>query len=101
MAALLRAYRAAQDWIANNIEESVDIIADKKYSSIDDKRDIAAELLEHYAIPYLHDHGTAGYDVGGDVKYFAEQLYSIGYLETTPDEFVKLAYAKIDLILGQ
>ena len=101
VAALLRAYRAAQDWIANNIEESVDIIADKNYSSIDDKRDIAAELLEHYAIPHLYDHGAAGYDVGGDVKYFAEQLYSIGYLEITPDEFVKLAYAKIDLILGQ
>jgi NitT/TauT family transport system substrate-binding protein len=101
VAALLRAYRSAQDWIANNVEEAVNIIDEKKYSSIDDKREVAVELLEHYAIPELHDHGTAAYDVGGDVKYFAEQLHSIGYLETAPEEFVKQAYAEIDLTLGQ
>jgi NitT/TauT family transport system substrate-binding protein len=101
VAALLRAYRSAQDWIASNIEEAVSIIAEKKYSSIDDQTAIAAELLEHYQIPHLHDHGTAAYDVGGDVKYFAEQLSSIGYLETDPAEFLDLAYAHIDLTLGQ
>jgi NitT/TauT family transport system substrate-binding protein len=101
VAALLRAYRAAQDWIASNINEAVDIIADKKYSSIDDNKEIAAELLEHYKIPHLRDHGTAAYDVGGDVRYFAEQLYSIGYLNTTPDEFVKIAYYNADLAQGQ
>ncbi len=101
VAALLRAYRAAQNWIADNIDEAVNIIADKKYSSIDDKKEIAAELLEHYQIPHLHDHGTAAYDVGGDVKYFAEQLHSIGYLNTSADDFVKQAYSNIDLTLGQ
>ncbi|MDR1801458.1 MAG: ABC transporter substrate-binding protein [Lachnospiraceae bacterium] len=101
VAALLRAYRAAQDWIANNIDEAVDIIADKKYSEIDDKKEIAAELLEHYQIPHLSDHGTSAYNVGGDVEYFAEQLYSIGYLETEPSAFVDKAYANIDLTLGQ
>ncbi|MDR2648769.1 MAG: ABC transporter substrate-binding protein [Clostridiales bacterium] len=101
VSALLRAYRAAQDWIANNIDEAVNIIADKKYSSIDDKKEIAAELLEHYQIPHLGDHGTSAYDVSGDVKYFAQQLYDIGYLNTTPDEFVKLAYYNADLTLGQ
>ncbi|MDR1001324.1 MAG: ABC transporter substrate-binding protein [Clostridiales bacterium] len=101
VAALLRAYRAAQDWIANNIDEAVNIIADKKYSEIDDQKEIAIELLEHYQIPHIADHGTASYDVGNDVKYFAEQLYDIGYLETTPEEFVKLAYYNSDLTLGQ
>ena len=101
VAALLRAYRSALDWIASNIDEAVTIIADKKYSSIDDQRAIAAELLSHYAIPHLADHDTAAYNIGGDVKYFAEQLYEIGYLETPPDEFVKIAYYKSDLTQGQ
>jgi NitT/TauT family transport system substrate-binding protein len=101
LAALLRAYRSAMDWIASNVEEAVAVIADKKYSSIDDQRDLAAELLSHYAIPHLSDHGTAQYDVEGDVKYFAEQLYEIGYLKTPPEEFAKIAYYKSDLTQGQ
>ncbi|MFT4145555.1 MAG: ABC transporter substrate-binding protein [Mobilitalea sp.] len=101
VAALLRAYRAAEDWIANNPEEAVQIVIDKKYSAVDDKKDLAIELVKHYAIPTLHDHGTSAYDVAGDVEYFAQQLYEIGYLNTKPEDFVKQAYFSSDLTLGQ
>ena len=43
IAALLRAYRKAQDWIAKNPEEAVDIIISGKYSQIEDK-ELAARL---------------------------------------------------------
>ncbi|HWR22375.1 MAG TPA: ABC transporter substrate-binding protein [Feifaniaceae bacterium] len=101
VAALLRAYRAAQDWIAENPEEAVQLIIDGKYSSIDDQKELAAELIEHYQLPHFGDHGTSAYDVGADVKYFAEQLYDIGYLNTEPAQFVELAYYGADLTLGQ
>lgn len=100
IAALLRAYRKAQDWIANNSAAAVDIIADKKYSAIED-RSLAAELISHYVYPTESQHGTAAYDVGGDVKYFAQALYDIGYLKTAPDQFEKDAYYKVDLTLGK
>jgi NitT/TauT family transport system substrate-binding protein len=58
VSALLRAYRSAQDWIANNIDEAVEIIAEKKYSEIDDQKAIAADLLEHYKIPHFEHLGT-------------------------------------------
>jgi NitT/TauT family transport system substrate-binding protein len=97
VAALLRAYRAAEDWIARNPEEAVQIVIDGKYSSIDDQKELAIELVKHYAIPQFQDHGTAAYDIGGDVKYFAQQLYDIGYLTTNPEDFVKQAYYAADL----
>jgi NitT/TauT family transport system substrate-binding protein len=100
VAALLRAYRKAQDWIANNPLEAVDIISDEKYSAIEDKA-LAAELISHYTYPAEHQHGTAGFDVGADVEYFAEALYDIGYLKTNPEQFVKDAYYKVDLNLGK
>ncbi len=101
VAALLRAYRAAEDWIANNAEEAVQIVIDKKYSAVDDKKELAVELVKHYAFPALHNHGTAEYNVAGDVEYFAQQLYDIGYLNTKPEDFVKQAYYNTDLTLGQ
>lgn len=101
VAALLRAYRAAEDWIANNPEEAVQIVIDKKYSAVDDKKELAVELVKHYSFPALHNHGTTEYNVAGDVEYFAQQLYDIGYLNTTPEDFVKQAYFKSDLTLGQ
>jgi NitT/TauT family transport system substrate-binding protein len=100
IAALLRAYRKAQSWIARNPAEAVAIISDKKYSAIEDKA-LAAELISHYAFPDEHQHGTAEYDVEGDVKYFAQALFDIGYLKTKPEDFVKLAYYKVDLNLGK
>ncbi len=101
VAALLRAYRAALDWIAQNPEEAVQLIIDGKYSAIDDQKELAIELVKHYQLPHFGDHGTSAYDVGADVEYFAQQLYDIGYLNTEPAQFVNLAYYKADLTLGQ
>jgi NitT/TauT family transport system substrate-binding protein len=100
IAALLRAYRKAQDWIANNPAEAVEIISGKKYSAIEDEI-LAAELISHYQYPKLHQHGTSGFDVEADVTYFATALYDIGYLRTPPAQFLNLAYYKVDLNLGK
>jgi len=100
VAALLRAYWKAQDWIANNPKEAVDIISDKKYSAIEDK-ELAAELISHYQYPTFQQHGTKGFNIEEDVKYFAQALYDIGYLKTQPDQFVKDAFYKVDLNLGK
>ncbi|MDR0804390.1 MAG: ABC transporter substrate-binding protein [Oscillospiraceae bacterium] len=98
LAALLRAYHKSQDWIANNPDESVKIVIDGKFSSIEDT-ELAVELIKHYELPKEHEHTTR--DVGEDVKYFAQELYSIGYLQGDPAEFAKNNYVKIDLTLGQ
>jgi NitT/TauT family transport system substrate-binding protein len=100
ISSLLRAYRKAQEWIAENPKEAVDIIADKKYSDIEDKA-LAEELVKSYAYPSVDAHSTNKQDVGADVLYFATELYNIGYLKTDPAEFVKTAYYKVDLELGK
>uniref|UniRef100_UPI0006D00349 ABC transporter substrate-binding protein n=1 Tax=Clostridium sp. NkU-1 TaxID=1095009 RepID=UPI0006D00349 len=100
VAALLRAYHKAQEWIAENPAETAAIISDEKYSSIEDK-ELAAALIEHYEYPSKHDHDNSTRDVAADVEYFAEQLYDIGYLTTAPADFIKTAYQKVDLTLGQ
>lgn len=100
VAALLRAYRKAQNWIAENPDEAVQIIIDGKYSAIEDK-ELAVELVKHYEYPSAHDHQVNRQDVGNDVLYFATELYNIGYLKTDPEEFVKKAYQKVDLTLGK
>ncbi len=100
ISALLRAYHKAQNWIAENPEETVQLIIDGKYSAIEDK-ELAIELVKHYQYPSSNDHEINRQDVGADVLYFATELYNIGYLNTNPDEFVTKAYEKVDLTLGQ
>ncbi len=96
IAALLRAYEKAQDWIAKNPEEAVQIIIDGKYSEIEDK-DLAVELIKSYEYPTVEERAKGTEDVGGNVKYFATQLHNIGYLTTDPDAFTQKAYEKVDL----
>ncbi len=100
IAALLRAYRKSQNWIAENPDEAVQLIIDGKYSAIEDE-ELAVELVKHYEYPSAHAHNINKQDVGEDVLYFATELYNIGYLKTNPDEFVKKAYQKVDLTLGK
>ncbi len=100
VAALLRAYHKAQNWIAENPDEAVQTIIDGKYSAIEDK-ELATELVKHYQYPSAHDHEVNRQDVGKDVLYFATELYNIGYLKTNPADFVKKAYQKVDLTLGK
>lgn len=95
-AALLRAYRKAQDWIAKNPEETVDIIASKGYSAIDDK-ELALELVKSYEYPSKEDREANKQNVFDDVKYFASELHNIGYLKGDPDEFTQNIYADIDV----
>ncbi|MDF3001493.1 MAG: extracellular solute-binding protein family 3 [Bacillota bacterium] len=84
VAAILRAYNKAQAWIAANPEETVEIIADKKYSAIEDK-DLAVRLIKSYAYPSTEEQ-AAGTNVREDVLYFVQELKSIGYLKTNDAE---------------
>jgi NitT/TauT family transport system substrate-binding protein len=100
ISALLRAYRKAQEWIAENPKEAVNIISDKKYSDIEDKS-LAEELVKSYSYPSVQAHANNTQDVAADVLYFATELYNIGYLTTDPAEFAQKAYSKVDLNLGK
>jgi NitT/TauT family transport system substrate-binding protein len=100
VAALLRAYRKAQNWISENPEETVQIIIDGNYSAIEDE-ELAVELIKSYLYPSANDHATNRQDVAADVKYFVTELYNIGYLRTDPDVFAEQIYQKVDLELGK
>ena len=96
VAALLRAYQKAQNWIAENPKETVSIISDNKYSSIEDK-ELAEKLVVSYAYPSASDRAT-GTHVRNDVNYFVKELINIGYLKTSDaDEFTSEIYQEIDL----
>ena len=97
IAALLRAYRKAQEWIYENPEKSVDIIVEKKYASIEDK-ELAVKLVKSYGYPSADKHND-NWDsrVESDVKYFEDGLSKIGYLKSDPDDFAKKIYQKVDV----
>lgn len=99
VAALLRAYRAAQNWIAENPEETVDIIINGKYAQIED-RELALQLIKSYKYPSVSDREQNETQVYDNVHYFAEQLSQIGYLKTAPETFAKEAYKEVDINLG-
>ncbi len=97
VAALLRAYRRAQEWIYENPEESVDIIINRNYASIEDK-ELAVELVKGYGYPSAEEHsGEWDKHVEEDVKYFVDGLAKIGYLESDPDDFAQKIYQKVDV----
>ncbi|MBQ8935262.1 MAG: ABC transporter substrate-binding protein [Oscillospiraceae bacterium] len=96
VAALLRAYRKAQDWIAQNPEEAVQLIIDGKYSAIEDQ-ELAVELVKSYNYPSTASREAGDHNVEEDVRYFATALYDIGYLETEPEAFTAKAYAEVDV----
>lgn len=90
VAAILRAYRKAQDWIHSNPEETVNIISNKKYANLTDKKQ-AVELLKSYQYPSLQQQDPD--NVKANVLYFSQQLSKIGYLKTKePDQFAQGAY---------
>ena len=97
VAALLRAYRKAQEWIYENPEKAVDIIVNKKYASIEDK-DLAVDLIKSYGYPSADKHNESwDQRVESDVKYFVDGLSKIGYLKSDPDDFAKKIYQKVDV----
>lgn len=97
VAALLRAYRKAQEWIYEHPEEAVDIIINKNYASIEDK-ELAVELIKSYGFPSAAEHDE-NWDshVQSDVKYFVDGLAKIGYLKSDPDQFAKDIYQKVEV----
>ncbi len=97
VAAILRAYHKAQDWIHNHPEEAATIVSEKKYSSITDK-ELAVSLLKSYQYPMVktQSHGPA--TVQANVTYFVKELAKVGYLKTTdPEKFAKQIYYKVKL----
>ena len=97
VAALLRAYRKAQEWIYENPDKTVDLIIDKKYSAIED-RELAIDLVKSYGYPSAQEHSN-DWDkhVEDDVKYFVDGLAKIGYLNSDPEQFAKDIYQKVDV----
>lgn len=89
--ALYEAVQNAQEWIDENPEEAVEIISSENYSEIEDA-ELAAELITHYEYE-THEHKS---DVREDIRYFAEELNKIGYLETDADTFTDNIYYAID-----
>lgn len=97
VAALLRAYRKAQEWIYENPEEAVDIIVERNYAAIED-RELAVDLVKSYGYPSASQHADNWDELVEDnVNYFATGLYNIGYLATDPDEFTNSIYEKVDV----
>ncbi len=96
IAALLRAYRKAQDWISKNPEEAVDIIISGKYAQIEDK-ELAVQLVKSYEYPSQEDRAANKQSVESDVEYFVNALYDIGYLKSEPVQFAKDIFANIDV----
>ncbi|HEX3038845.1 MAG TPA: ABC transporter substrate-binding protein [Caproiciproducens sp.] len=93
VAALLRAYHKAQDWISKNPEETVNIISDKKYSDITDKQ-LAVELIKSYQYPSQEEQNPE--TVRKNVLYFVQQLSKIGYLKTKdPHQFAGQIFQEV------
>ncbi|MCD8117206.1 MAG: ABC transporter substrate-binding protein [Oscillospiraceae bacterium] len=101
IAAELRAYYKAQNWIYENPEEAVRIVTEKGYVSLDEEYfDIAVELVRSYSYPSTEAYENGEWDIKGDIEYYAQALYDAGFLTTDPEEFVSIAYTEIDLTLG-
>lgn len=101
VAALLRGWLTAIEWIAENPEEAVDIVTDSSeheaYIASDDK-DLLVDLINSYH--YKHDAIEASGDqVRDDALHFVEKLQQIGYLSdaTGAEDFVNNLVATITI----
>ena len=95
VAALLRAYRKAQDFINKNPEKAVDIIIKGSYSQIEDK-ELAVQLITSYNYPSYEQRKAAAFNVKDDVHYFAKQLNDIGYLTTDADSYTAKYFVDLE-----
>lgn len=93
IAAIIRAVHKADQWIAENPEETVEIVAKNKYATIDDK-DLAVQMIEAYGYGEL---ATGDHDVADDVRYYADLLGELGMIKTSPDDFVNKYYKSVSL----
>ena len=95
VAALLRAYRKAQDYISKNPEETIDLIIEGKYSQISDK-ELAVKLIKSYEYPSTEDREAGVHSIEGDVSYFSKALNDIGYLKTSAEDFTAKYFYDVD-----
>lgn len=97
IAAIVRAYRKAEDYIANNPEEATNLIIETNYVSIDD-HDLAVDLVKSYGYPSADDYANAKtLDAKADVLYFATALNEAGFLTEDPDTYAAKAFTEVDL----
>lgn len=96
IAALLRAYHKAQDWIAKNPGEAARIVIDKRYVSTGDY-DLASALLTSYGYPTYEDRREGKSALERDINYFITELAKIGFLQTDdPATFAKRIYRPVE-----
>jgi NitT/TauT family transport system substrate-binding protein len=96
VAAILRAYHKAQDWIAKNPDEAAKIVIDKKYVSTGDY-ELASQLLQSYHYPTYEDRKSGLTTLETDINYFVTELSKIDFLQTTdPDAFAKQIYRQVE-----
>lgn len=96
IAALIRAIRKAEQWINDNTDETVKIIAEGGYSEIEDA-DLATQLLKEYVYPTQEELDAGERNVKDTVEYFAEKLYDVGYLTTPASELLDKLYTEVDV----
>ena len=96
IAAIIRALRKAEQFINDNTEEAVKIIAENNYSEINDPK-LAADLLKEYAYPTQEEFAAGKRGVKDTVEYFADQLYKIGYLSTESSKLIDKLYREVDV----
>lgn len=96
VASIVRALRKAEQFINDDPEAAVKIIADGGYSEIDDP-ELAAELLIEYAYPTEAEFAAGERGVKDTVEYFAEQLHKIGYLSVPANELIDDLYYDLDV----
>ncbi|PRR85264.1 ABC transporter substrate-binding protein [Clostridium luticellarii] len=87
IAALVRAYKAADEWISAHPEETAKIELDKKYVSGGDLK-LITELIKNYDFKDTTDVAK------DDVRYFVKQLNKTGFLkkDTDPVKFANDVY---------
>lgn len=88
VAAILRAYQKANEWIKANPDEAAKLIIEKKYVSADNEA-LITELVKSYEFVLKTDSA-----VQNEVEYFADQLTKTGFIskDTDPGKFAKDLY---------
>ncbi|MFT8890099.1 MAG: ABC transporter substrate-binding protein [Ethanoligenens sp.] len=87
IAAIVKSYQEADDWIQKNQAEAAQIEINKKYISTDDLNLVTSQL-KSYSFVYTTDKAK------NDVKYFVGQLDKTGFLNkgTDPTKFANNVY---------
>lgn len=95
VAAILRGYKKATEWISKNPQEAAKILVDKKYVATKDTA-MVAKLLGSYHYG-SHELANQTNQVKKDAYYFADWLKKIGYLPKSLDiqKFVDGIYVDV------